>query len=169
MMDDNELAEQLAEKASYGDPAVIVDGDLRWTLKVDYDDIPASSEINGCDAYGKVAWCERDRYTRFDAERPQGFTGAAHKLRTSTGDAFWWEPYRDEGGDTADSPEFRQLVIDLMSWGFHYVSLKLETKGCCGHFHETGFAAMGGIDDVGVEYLTSITLDFIGEARSLGE
>lgn len=132
-----------------------LDDSRRLRLLIEPDDISPMAHINDCDAYGKVAWVERSRDLIWSAPRPEGFDGSASKLWTATGDQFWWQPYRD-GKDVADTPEQRQLIRDLMSWGFSYVAVVLEKRCDFGHWHEVEHHGVGGCDSVHPELISEL-------------
>lgn len=138
-----------------------LDDSRRLRLLIEPDDISPMDEINGCDAYGKVAWVERSRDYTHAAPRPEGFDGSACKLWTAAGDQFWWQPYRD-GKDVADTPEERQLIRDLMSWGFSYVAVVLEKRCDFGHWHEVEHHGCGGCDSVYPELISDLVGEVLG-------
>ena len=133
-----------------------LDDSRRLRLLIEPDDIAPMEHINGCDAYGKVAWVER-----LQSPRPEGFDGSACKLWTATGDQFWWQPYRD-GKDIADTPEQRQLIRDLMTWGFSYVAVVLEKRCDFGHWHEVEHHGCGGCDSVYPELISDLVGEVLG-------
>lgn len=126
---ETELAAKLAELNDDQDTVELDDGrSLR--LRIEPDDIDAFDHINGCDAYGRVAWADHYRgdHYRGQSPRPEGFTGRALKLRTMGGDAFWWEPYYDasDGPYAAPTSAERGWMEDLVTFGFKGVTLELR-------------------------------------------
>lgn len=136
-------------QAEVGEPVSLVIDSTRYVCTIEDDDTTGMDHINGHECYGKVAWPVRNDYTR--EGRPEGFTGAAMKLRTMYGDAYWWEPYR-EGHKVYNDAANRQPVEDLMNgYGPYGVTVKvydLATCQCCDHTETTerDRASLWGID-----------------------
>lgn len=155
----------LAE-AEYGSSARFETDGARYVCKIEDDDRTGFDHINDCDCYGKVAWPVRNDYTR--EGRPVGFTGAAVKLRTMYGDAYWWEPYR-EGHKVYNSPADQQPVEDLMNgYGPYGVVVELhdvETCQCCGHTEvsERDVASLWGIDSLENGYKAEVISELLAE------
>jgi hypothetical protein len=161
---------EIARAVSPGAPEIIERDGLRFTFGQEYDDQGPIEYVNGMDALGTLGWPVRDRYS--DRERrPDGFTGAARLFGpTPMHDAIWWEPYR-EGRKVYDSPEDVRFMRELLDWGVIGVTLKVERRGSCGHWHEEAFESLWGIEsplchpgDEGYAYLAEAYGDLISQA-----
>ena len=67
-----------------------------------------------------------------------------------------------EGKDIADTPEQRQLIRDLMTWGFSSVAVVLEKRCDFGHWHEVEHHGCGGCDSVYPELISDLVGEVLG-------
>lgn len=146
-----ELAAVLAQLDDDGDTVELDDG-RTLRLRIETDDESPFDHINGCDAYGRVAWVERYRgdHYRGQATRPDGFTGRAVKLHVMGGDAFWWEPYYEGGAYTPPTSAEQAWMAELVTFGFKGVTLELRESvtDSRGNDHDVtvATAALWGLD-----------------------
>jgi hypothetical protein len=161
---------EIARDVNVDAPEVVERDGMRFTFGQEYDDQGPIEYVNGMDALGTLAWPVRDRYS--DRERrPDGFTGAARLLSaTQMHDAIWWEPYR-EGKKVYDDPETVRFMRELLNWGVIGVTLKVERRESCGHWHECAYESLWGIESPlchdgadGYAYLAEVYSDLISEA-----
>jgi hypothetical protein len=97
------MALDLTSLTDDGDTLELPDGrTLRLRIEADLD-TNLFEQPN--EAYGKVAWVERNRSTGRPYPRPDGFDGSAEKLYTSRS-PYWWQPPKD----IIDRDKARQLV-----------------------------------------------------------
>jgi hypothetical protein len=153
-----------------GDTVKLDDGrTLRLRIEVDQDTNVMEEEF-----FGEFAWCDRlDRRHMNDygtpAPRPDGFDGNAEKLSTSHGDRYWWQPPRGDyemtakrGSDEFNS--FRQLVMDLVEWGYKGVVLELcDGADAYGRPVVSAVASLWGIDSLEDGYLAEVVKDLAAE------
>jgi hypothetical protein len=164
---------QIARAVDPGSPEIVERDGLRFTFGQEHDDQGVIAYVNDMDALGKLGWPEPA--SRWDPHgqqrRPDGFTGAARLFgATPMHDAIWWEPYR-EGRKVYDSPEDVRFMRELLDWGVIGVTLTVERRESCGHWHECAHESLWGIEsplchpgDEGYEYLASVYDDLISQA-----
>ena len=105
---------------------------ITFTFKRVDDEISVMDHVNGCDAYGRLAWPERNRETG-RSQRPSDFDGSARKFTaTPMHDEVWWMPYRDEGGKVYDDERTVRFMERLLDWGFvgYVVETSIECESC---------------------------------------
>lgn len=138
---------------------------VRIRVEVDQD-----TSVSDFDCYGKVEWIGRNLYD-YDGRRkgrPDGFDGNAEKLWTyeSGAESFWWQPPKD--GPKRTDPEFaafKQLVRELVTWGFKGVVVEvLDGEDAYHRPIVRDVASLWGIDslddtDLLAEYVSDLLID----------
>lgn len=158
---DTDTLADLTEALIDNETAELPDG-RTLRLRVDVDEFYNGFE--DCDAYGKIAPTERDRDTGL-SKRPDGFDGSAMKISVYN-DTVWWQPPADvDRSDARAFRQFREIVSDLASFGWKIVTVEvLNGHDAYRRPIVVGFASVGGVDDVGREYLTELVSEQITEA-----
>lgn len=132
---------------------------LRLLVEVDQD-----TTINDYDVYGRVAWVEHDRGTRYPRNRPAGFDGRARKLWTRS-DAFWWQPPADVT-DVDDLAAMTHHVQDLMEYGFKVIVVELlaaDRDAYSRRIVVDVLGAIGGVDTDDPSYVQELVGEIVGE------
>jgi hypothetical protein len=155
----------LSSLSADGDTIELDDG-RKLRLRIEADDTSVmDSEL----FYGEFAWVERSRDYVHATPRPEGFDGNAEKLWTAGGDQYWWQPPRGDYELSAkrgskEFDEFRELIRDLMSWGFKQVGLELLDGVDAYHRPVVKEAQwLGGIDSLEGGYLADVLSDLLAE------
>lgn len=145
---------------SDGDTVELPDGrELR--LSVEPDDVNPFEEY---DAYGRLEW---QRYGTYGPVRPDGFTGTAEIVERDGNSALWWQPPVD--GPVRGSEHwsaFRQLVSDLMSYGFHSLAVELldTERDAYGRRIVRGIASVSGVEPFQTrEYQAELIAQLVAE------
>lgn len=167
----DEILDELAD-AEYGaDASVTLDDGRSLRARVVPDDCDAFAEINGSEAWGRVAWVQTDRCTGHDRPRPDGFDGDAMKLQTMRGDRFWWQPLLDVWGTPREqwTAEVRRQEADkieeLVTFGFKVVILELcdADRDAYGRAIVREVATLCGIDSLENGYLRTVLAELMDE------
>lgn len=134
------------------------DGQHRLVLQMCCDD----THINDYDCYGRIEWDHGGR-------RPAGFDGSARVMMRDRSSRLWWQPYR-EGRLVYDEPSSRQIVMDLLIFGFTLMSLQLwgpafDVLGVRHHVLVEE-AVMGGVEPTpDTDAITSICSDLLADLQ----
>ena len=165
MMDLLELAD-LVEAADVGeltdhDDELELPGGYRLKLVVESD--PDSQIEDSGDWFGRLEWAKDGDY---GSRRPDGMDGRAKILeRDRWSGSFWWQPPTDIGPEHLDGLEssIRQIMRD----GYYWVALELRPPACescrCAEPPTISQWGIGGVDDIGAEYIRELTRDLVGE------
>jgi hypothetical protein len=135
--------------ADDGDTLELTDGRV-LRLRVEADHGP---NVNDYDCYGRV---EHVRTCGERHERPAGFTGAASKVDVDYPYVTWWQPPTDVHPQSPGYAELRQLVIDLVRYGFKQVGVELIERCDHGHEHVVNAAWLGGVDELYPEIIAEL-------------
>lgn len=149
------------------DTAALKDGRTA-RLRIEHDEAFTIEDM-GPEAYGLVAWDSHRTNDYGYPERPDGFDGNAEKVSTSDGrDRFWWQPPADlcggweRGGE--HFPKLRSLVADLVTYGFHVVTVEvLDGIDAYNRPIVVAVASLGGIDSLDDGYLDDVVGELLGE------
>jgi hypothetical protein len=140
---------------SDGDVIDLPDG-RKLRLRVEHDDQDPFGEY---ETYGKVEAGVRNDYT--NDGRPSGFDGNSEKLAQKV----WWQP--PAGAPQRGTEEFRRfrsLVIDLLNYGMHGVTLEvLDGKDAYRRPIVVQVANLGGIDSLEDGYLADVVKELAEE------
>ena len=134
----------LSDLTDDGDTYELPDG---RTLRLRFEPDDINPFDDNPDFYGLIAWTERHRDYVGDAQRPEGFNGAARKLWAG-GDRFWWQPPKDvieQGPDAVES--MASQVKELAEYG--YCCLILEVLYGEDAYHRpivVAATSLGGIE-----------------------
>lgn len=146
------------------DTATLTDGrTVRLRIEPDQD-----TDIQDYEAYGSVAWVRPHPYRVGHDQRPEGFDGNAEKLWTceNGSECFWWQPPTDlvHGRGTPEFASLRQLVRELVTWGFKSVGVEvLDGTDAYDRPIVVDAAWIGGVDSVDDGYLAELVSDLLGE------
>jgi hypothetical protein len=133
-------------------------------LRLEATDETAMDQINGCDAYGRVAWPVWYRYPETHGapdHRPDDFNGAARKLHPNgwhMTDPVWWQPCPTTvaAGPEALEREAEEMTR-LLGDGFHCVVLELlDGTDAYGHPIVVDVESLSGVDRATDDYLAEI-------------
>ena len=133
---------------------------LRLKIEVDQD-----SDVTSDEFYGAFGEPRRDINTGREI-RPAGFTGNAEKLHYGQRAYYpiWWEPPKDVKRSDPNFSKFRQIVQDLLDFGYKCVTLELlEGKDAYGRPIVTRTASLWGIDSLDNGYLAEVVRELIDE------
>jgi hypothetical protein len=156
----------LDKLADDGDTIDLEDGrKLRLRIMPDED-----ASVFDVPFYGEFAWVKRDSWTGRDQERPDNFDGNAEKMSTYSDGNYWWQPPRGDYAMTAkrgskEFADFRQIVKDLVEYGFCGVVLELlDGEDTYGRNIAVEHEALWGIDSLNHGcYLAEIVRELAGE------
>lgn len=150
--------EQIKELSGWDGGSIELDDGRIIRAKVVPDEI---ASISDSDCYGKVSWVDR---WNSQAVRPDEFDGKACKMWTQH-DQYWWQPPEDV--PTESLQELKNLVSDLMSYGFSGVVVEL-CSGVDAYNRPivVDVRSLWGIDSVGNGYMGEVVSDLVSE---LGE
>lgn len=98
--------------------------------------------------------------------RPAGFTGNAEKLHYGQRAYYpiWWEPPKDIKRSDPTFSKFRQIVQDLLDFGYKGVILEvLEGKDAYRRDIVTKSASLWGIDSLENGYLLEVVAELAAE------
>lgn len=96
------------------------------------------------DWIGRIAECSDGGWYRHQS-RPEGFDGAARKVRAHTGDVWWWQPPSDAVSDDALVQSLRRELVDILTYGYSLLSVTLQ-ESCSHHaWHDVSGTSIGGL------------------------
>jgi hypothetical protein len=140
---------------------VLADG-RRLQFSDEHDDDTTIDDDS--DLYGRVRYVERDRFSTFPATRPDGFNGAAVKMRDYSGACYWWQP---PTGVTAEVlATVRSEVEQIMDFGFSRLRVEVcEGTDAYGAPIVVGYACCSGVEPLAShDVLVDIARDIAYEA-----
>lgn len=145
--------------AAYGAPAVyeLPNGaSLRAVIDIDYD-----TQVTDFDVYGTFAWSK---------DRPAGMDGNAEKLAGDHGVSFWWQPPSDVPRTDPMFGEFRQMVREIVEYGFVIVSVEYcDGTDAYGRHIARHVRSLGGIEcTADDEYRRAVIDELVAELDVAG-
>lgn len=139
-------------------------GDGR-TIRVKVETDP-DAQVNDWEVYGTTEKYSH-RYTdgEGNSPRPSEFDGNAEKIECGQGLWIWWQPPKDgPKRGTEEFRKFRSHVQDLLTWGFHIVTVELcEGEDAYGRPIVQEVASLGGVDSIDGKYVGEIVTELVAE------
>lgn len=169
-------ATELEQLRDDGDTLELENGaELR--LRIIPDETYFKSLSDYGDVYGRTEWT---RDSDYGPVRPADFDGTAEIMSRDRGSTLWWQPYnptdipgyREQGNQCEGFRKYRQLVRDILEFGFYVVGLELreqltDSRGAV-HRVEIETAWMGGIEPFQEPaYVLELVTDLARELESL--
>ena len=167
---------ELEQLTDDGDTVELENGaELR--LRIVPDDTYFGSLSDHGDCYGRTAWT---RDSDYGPVRPADFDGTAEIMFRDHRSTLWWQPYdptdipgyREQGNRCEGFRKYRQLVRDILEFGFYVVGLEFreqltDSRGAV-HRVELETAWLGGIEpDPERAYVRELVTDLARELESL--
>lgn len=140
-----------------GDTVELLDG-RTLRIRIESDTI---DPFDWSDCWGRVAHIP-NRYDGRRDPRPEGFDGAARKVRTGR-DAFWWQPWH--GATAEEARDAVPRIVDLLAFGLSIVFVEI-LDGCDAYGSPIvrDVASLGGIEPFADgDYRASIVADLASE------
>ena len=146
-------------------------------LRIVPDDTYIQDLADWGDVYGRTEWT---RDSDYGPVRPADFDGTAEIMFRDHRSTLWWQPYdptdipgyREQGNRCEDFRKYRQLVRDILEYGFSVVGLELreqltDSRGAV-HRVVLETAWLGGIEpDPERAYVLELVTDLARELESL--